>query len=197
MQISGSTQNSAIRWQQEESKSLRQSVAARDNSPASPGVGQNVSAPSGATQGQYNASIDGLAGLLSTQGAEIFSNEYGTGSAHTCLGEQNVHRYHSRHRRGWPVTAAVVAQQMIDSVGSNGVLTVANVEKAENGSTSASASTSIDSNSYSDIAADFTKLSNGTGELTTAQLTNAIQHYIDTQNLYPNGFGSRTISQPA
>jgi hypothetical protein len=34
------------------------------------------------------------------------------------------------------------------------------------------------------------------GVLTASQLTGAIQEFMDNQSEYPNGFGSRILSQP-
>jgi hypothetical protein len=164
---------------------------------------KNVSAPSGASgasdanQGEYNASIEGLAALLSMQGADIVPSNMELALHIPASASATNSVTASVTAAGGPATAAVVAQQMMDSLGSNGVLSLADVEKAENGSTSSAAGTSVDSNPDSAISADFTKLSNGSGQLTLGQLTNAIQHYMDTQNQYPNGFGSRSISQPA
>ena len=77
----------------------------------------------------------------------------------------------------------------MDSLGSNGVLTLASVESAENGCTSAPASDLLDSNTDADITADFTQLSGGGGAMTLAQLTSAIQKNANPQNQHPDSDG--------
>jgi hypothetical protein len=79
---------------------------------------------------------------------------------------------------GSPATPAYVASQIIEGVGSNGVLTLAEVENAENGSKGAPTS---NSNSDADIAADFDKMSGEASTMTAAQLASAIQSYVESQ----------------
>jgi hypothetical protein len=69
----------------------------------------------------------------------------------------------------------------MEAVGSNGVLTLAEVENAENGSAALNA-TSLNTNSDADIKADFEKMSGGATTMTAAQLAAAIQSYMDTQH---------------
>jgi hypothetical protein len=166
--------------------------------PTSAQAPQEARATASTNQGQYDASVEGLAGLLSTQGQVIMppnmmlalhaSQQSGVSAQSTSIATGPADAA--------PVTASEVAGQMIDSLGSNGVLTVADVENAENGSTSPDASTSLDANSDTDIAADFAKLTGGTGVLTASQLTGAIQKYMDTQSERPKGFVSRILPQP-
>ena len=171
--------------------------------PTSAQAAQAAGATASTNQGQYDASVDGLAGLLSVQGAEIMP-------PNMMLALHALHALQQSGSSSWPpsssasgpkdaapVTASEVAGQMIDSLGSKGVLTLADVESAENGSTSPGAATSMDANSDSDIAADFSKLTGGTDVMTQSQLTSAIQLYMNTQDERPHGFGSRTLSQPA
>jgi hypothetical protein len=165
---------------------------------SSTGPGQGSAAAGSASQGEYDSSIDGLAGLLSAQGSEIVPPNLklaliagsGGSSSSTILSSAGGTTSSA------PATATLIATQMMKSLGSDDVLTLADVEKAENGSTAASAVTSPESNSDADIATDFNKLSGGTNAMTVPQLTNAIQQYMDNQNQYSRGFGSRVVSKP-
>jgi hypothetical protein len=76
----------------------------------------------------------------------------------------------------------------MDSFGSNGVLTLANVESAENGCASAPAGDLINSNTDADIAADFVQLSGGASTMTLTQLTSAVKLYADPQSQRLNGY---------
>ena len=168
--------------------------------PASADATQKADATASTNQGQYDASVDGLAGLLTVQGQEIMPPNImlalhamqgpGASSSGQCSASW------TGPAEPAPVTASEVANQMMDSLGSNGVLTLADAENAENGSTSATAATSLDANSDNDIAADFAKLSGGAAAMTVSQLTNAVQKYIDNQSQYPHGFGTRVLSEP-
>jgi hypothetical protein len=111
----------------------------------------------GGTRGQYDASIQGLAGLLSTQGEEILPpNSNLALHAPTSAGETSSSTGAATIAADAAApTAFGVAQQMIDSLGSNGLLTLSDVEKAENGSTSPSANTTFNSNCSSDICRRF------------------------------------------
>jgi hypothetical protein len=164
---------------------------------------QPTAAPAGATgsanQGQYDASVEGLAGLLSEQGKEIMPPDlmlalHAMQQSSGFTGQSTVTSTGPADPA--PATASQIAGQMMDSLGSKGVLTLAEVEKAENGSTSPGAATSLEDNSYSDVAADFANLSGGSNVMTTSQLTSAIQKYMDTQSQHPYGFGTRILSQP-
>jgi hypothetical protein len=79
---------------------------------------------------------------------------------------------------GPPATPSYVASRIMAGIGSNGVLTLADVENAENGTTGTPTS---NSNSDTTIAADFEKLSGGSTTMTSAQLTNALKSYMATQ----------------
>jgi len=163
---------------------------------SSAGTGPGSAAAGSASQGEYDSSMDGLAGLLSVQGSEICPPNLqlalvaGPGGASS----SSVTSTASGPTDPAPATASFIATQMMDSLGSNGVLTLADVEKAENGSTASSAATSPFANSDADIASDFNKLSGGTNTMTLPQLTNAIQQYMNNQSTYSKGFGSRTVS---
>jgi len=173
-------------------------IGAQPTSAATP---QEPAATASTDQGQHDASVEGLAGLLTVQGQEIMPPNMMLAlhamqqSGPSSSGQSSV-SFSTGPADSAPVTASEVASQMVDSLGSNGVLTLADVENAENGSTNPAAATSLDSNSDTDIAADFDKLTGGTGVLTASQLTGAIQKYMDNQSQYPNGFGSRILSQP-
>jgi hypothetical protein len=80
------------------------------------------------------------------------------------------------------------------ALGSNGVLTLAEVQNAENGCTAAPAGDALDSNTDSDIAADFTQLSGGSSTMTLAQLTVAIQQDASPQN--PHSYGKVICPAP-
>jgi hypothetical protein len=130
-----------------------------------------------ANANRYLSSVSGIAALLSSQGATItdpnlvqFINprDVMPGSA-AATGTVS----------GTPATPAYVASQIIEGVGSNGVLTLAEVENAENGTKGAPTS---NSNSDTDIAADFDKMSGGASTMTAAQLAGAIQSYMDSQH---------------
>jgi hypothetical protein len=125
---------------------------------------------------RHQSGVAGLAALLSSQGAAVsdpnlvqFINprDVPTGSA-TVTGEVP----------GPPATASYVASQIIEGVGSDGVLTLAEAENAENGTAGALTS---NSNSDTDIAADFEKMSGGSTTMTAMQLANALQSYMANQ----------------
>jgi hypothetical protein len=196
MQIAAPLYSSPILSAQTPSKPVPATIAT-----ASPTVAesdQRADVAESASPSQYDASVDGLSALLSTQGEAIMppnltlallALQTSGGSVEQCSAAASADAA--------PVTASQAASQMINSLGSNGVLTLADVEVAENGSTDADAATSLDSNCDGDIAADFTQLSGGTDTMTASQLASAIQRYMDTQNQHEDGFGSRIVSDPA
>jgi hypothetical protein len=125
---------------------------------------------------RHQSGVAGLAALLSSQGAAIsdpnlvqFINpsDVPTGPA-TVTGDVS----------GPPATPSYVASQIIEGVGSDGVLTLAEAENAENGTAGAPTS---DSNSDTDIAADFEKMSGGSTTMTAVQLAKALQSYMTNQ----------------
>ena len=153
---------------------------------------QPAASNSARVDGTYSMSQINLAMLLSSQGATIIAPEMQ-------ISPELASQPHSVSlsapapiggaESSGPPTASQEAQQIMDSLGSNGVLTLASVESAENGCTSAPASDLLDSNTDADITADFTQLSGGGGAMTLAQLTSAIQKNANPQNQHPDSDG--------
>jgi hypothetical protein len=147
---------------------------------ASPAVAPSQESTDTAGANRYSSGVAGIAALLSSKGATVsdpnlvqFINPIDTPAGPRAV---------TGDASGPPATPSYVASQIIEGVGSDGVLTLAEVEKAENGTTGAPTS---NSNSDSDIAADFEKLSGGSTTMTAAQLTKALQSYIASQSLAP------------
>jgi len=151
--------------------SYQSTTAAAATPPAEPS--QDSATTSDANR--YLSDVSGIAALLSSQGEPVsdpnlvqFINPDLPTGPRTVTGDVS----------GPPATPSYVASQIIEGVGSDGVLTLAEVENAENGSTGAPTS---NSNSDTDIAADFEKMSGGSTTMTAAQLTNALQSYMANQ----------------
>jgi hypothetical protein len=147
-------------------------TAAGATPPATAAPSQDSTATADANR--YLSSAAGMAALLSSQGATVtdpnlvqfidprmIDTGSGTGDA-----------------SGAPATPSYVASRIMAGIGSNGVLTLAEVENAENGTTGAPTS---NSNSDTAIATDFEKLSGGSTTMTATQLTNALQSYMANQ----------------
>ena len=156
-------------------------AAGQESTTAAGATAQTTAAPSQESAATANSnrslsSAAGIAALLSSQGATVTDPNLvqfidprmaETGSG-TMTGNAS----------GPPATPSYVASQIIEGIGSNGVLTLADVENAENGATGTPTS---NSNSDTTIAADFEKLSGGSTTMTSAQLTNALKSYMATQ----------------
>jgi hypothetical protein len=151
------------------SGSPSQESSASDQLPAGP----SQEPPPTADANRYLSAVEGIAALLSSQGAPItdpnlvqFINPHDVKpGSNTVTGNVS----------GSPATPSYVASQIIEGLGSNGALTLAEVENAENATTGAPTS---NSNSAAEIAADFEKLSGGSTTLTARQLADALQTYM-------------------
>src|ERR1700678_2700679 len=162
---------------------------------ASAGTDQQPTAASGSGQAlNTNSSVQiSLAMLLSSQGATIVPANFQL-SPYSSLSQSSTATVSFTGTSGsdapsGPPTAASEAMQIMDSLGSNGVLSLANVQSAENGCTTAPLRDLINSNTDADIASDFTKLSGGGSTMTLAQLTSAIQGNANPQNQPSNSYG--------
>jgi hypothetical protein len=159
-----------------------QTPAATSQQSTAPSVSPQAAAapsqesPATANANRYLSSAGGMAALLTSQGATVTDPNLVQfiDPRMTATGPGTV----SGDVSGPPATPSYVASQIIAGIGSNGVLTLADVEKAENGSTGAPTS---NSNSDSNIAADFEKMSGGSTTMTATQLANALQSYMATQ----------------
>jgi hypothetical protein len=166
--------------------------AAYENTQAAPAVPtQQPTALNGGQASSNTAQLD-LATLLSSQGATIIPPQMRTPPQ--LITAPHAISFTATQPAGGnalsgPPTALEQANQIMGALGSNGVLTLAEVEKAENGRTAAPAGDALDSNTDSDIAADFTQLSGGSSAMTVAQLTSAIQQDANPQNQHPHSYG--------
>jgi hypothetical protein len=166
----------------------KNSPAAKETPQAeSAGTKQQPAAPISSNQYQGTYTIDpfNLAMLLSSQGATIMPPNLRLHPGQTSSAPQAGSVTSTETTGGTapsgPLTASDVAKEIMDDFGSNGVLTVADVERAENGSTSAAAG-DVNANTNADIEADFAQLSDGATSMTLAQLTSAVKKYTDPQN---------------
>src|ERR1700678_577440 len=153
--------------------SQRSTTAASAIPPAAPSEGSTATADAN----RYLSGVAGIAALLSSQGAAVsdpnlvqFINPLDTPTGPgTVTGDVS----------GPPATPSYVASQIIEGVGANGVLTLAEVENTENGTSGTPPS---NSNSAASIATDFEKMSGGSTTMTAAQLGKALQSYMNTQH---------------
>jgi hypothetical protein len=157
-------------------------ATSQESPPAAGTTPPATGAPSQESAATANAnrslsSAGGIAALLSTQGATVtdpslvqFINPLMVKTGPGVL---------TGNASGPPATPSYVANQIIEGIGSNGVLTLTDVENAENGTTGAPTS---NSNSDTAIATDFEKLSGGSTTMTATQLANALQSYMTFQH---------------
>lgn len=155
-------------------KSQQSTTAAGATPPATAAPSQESAAAANANRSLSSAA--GIAALLSSQGATITDPNLvqfvdprmvkpGSGTT-------------TGNAPGPPATPSYVASQIIEGIGANGVLTLGDVENAENGTPGAP---TANLNSDTTIATDFEKLSGGSTTTTATQLTNALRSYMANQ----------------